>query len=149
MMGFFNRNGDGIQAMAGVLTVLLAVGALIGVKWQIDAAERIQQAQSARDIYREFLALSANKPEFATPDYCQLMASSNRGAYTAYVEYLIYTAEQVTSVEEGWSGTFDSFLQDHAAMICDIEEGSGYTPQVATLIAQFQAKHCAAVKPCR
>ena len=147
-MGFFNRNGEGIQAIAGLLTVLLALAALVGVKWQIDASERIQQAQSARDIYREFLALSVNKPEFATPDHCLLMASPNRGAYTAYVEYLLYTAEQVTSAEDGWETTFDSFLQDHAGMICELEEASGYAPKVASIIAQFQAKHCVAVKPC-
>lgn len=147
-MDFLKRNAEALQALSGILTAVLALVALLGVKWQIDAAERIQQAQSARDIYREFLSLSANKPEFATPNHCQLMASPNRGAYEAYVEYLLYTAEQVTSAEEGWDTAFDGYLEAHAAMICNIDEANGYTPEVARLISAFQEKHCAAVKPC-
>jgi hypothetical protein len=60
-MEYLNRNSGAIQAVSALLTVVLAAGALVGVKWQIDAADQIQRAQSARDIYREYLNMAINK----------------------------------------------------------------------------------------
>ena len=78
MFGWLESNSRALQALAGLITALLALLALIGVKWQIDASFDSQREQSARDIYREFLNLSISNPEFADPDYCALKASPKR-----------------------------------------------------------------------
>ncbi|MEM1301574.1 MAG: hypothetical protein AAGH17_03245, partial [Pseudomonadota bacterium] len=57
-MAWLKRNAEALQAIGALLTAAVAIAALVGVKWQLDAAERISQAQSAREIYRDFVALS-------------------------------------------------------------------------------------------
>jgi hypothetical protein len=145
---FFNRNSGAVQAIAAVLTVVLAAAALIGVKWQIDAADRIQRSQSARDIYREYLNMAINKPEFAQPEYCKIVGTPQEAAYEHFVEYLLYTAEQTISVDADWADTFDHALNDHVHYICELKDTSGYSDSVATLISSFQAAKCKAVQPC-
>jgi hypothetical protein len=147
-MGFFNRNAGSIQAMAAILTVVLALAALVGVKWQINAADRIQRAQSARDIYREYLNLAINKPEFAQPDYCKIINTPQEAGYENFVEYLLYTAEQTISVDADWAGTFSNVLKDHTQYICSIENVSGYAESVAGLINTFKSENCKTVDAC-
>jgi hypothetical protein len=131
-----------------MLTVLLAVAALVGVKVQIDAADKLQRAQSARDIYREYLNLAINKPEFSQPDYCKITGTQQEAAYSHFVEYILYTAEQTIAIDEGWADTFSVTLADHKQYICMIDETSGYAEPVATLISAFQAKSCQNLPAC-
>ena len=86
-----------IQSLTSIMTVILALGALVGVKIQVDAAKKMQIEQSARDIYREYLALSINQPQYAKPNYCEIIDSPNEAIYENYVEYLIYTCLLYTS----------------------------------------------------
>jgi hypothetical protein len=72
---FLTRHTQVLQSGGAVITVMAAVLALIVVPWQIGAADRTQQAQSARDIYRDFLNLTVQKPEVATTDLCSWNAS--------------------------------------------------------------------------
>ncbi len=125
-MNFLNRNAGAVQALAAILTVLLALAALIGVKLQIDAADKIQRAQSARDIYREYLNLAINKPEFTQPDYCKIIGTSQETSYEHFVEYMLYTAEQTISVDAEWAKTFAGTLKDHAQYICAIDDTESY-----------------------
>jgi hypothetical protein len=147
-MEFLNTHSRAIQALSAMLTVVLALAALIGVKMQIDAAERIQRAQSARDIYREFLNLSIGKPEFIAPDYCAMAKSPQAPAYHTYVDYLLYTAEQTLSSDPGWEETIMATLNDHRTYLCTFEDEEEETGDVQTLLASFRASHCADVKPC-
>ena len=147
-MDYLNRHAPAIQALGAILTVLLAVAALVGVKMQIDAADRIQRAQSARDIYREFLNLSVGKPEFIAPDYCALVKTPQAPAYHVYVDYLLYTAEQTLASDPGWEETMMAALDDHRTYLCSLDEADGETGDVQALLARFQAEHCAAAKPC-
>ncbi len=148
MMNALNRNSGAIQALAAVLTVLLAAGALLGVKLQVDAAERIQREQSARDIYREYLNLAISKPEFSSPDYCALAATPQAPAYEHFVEYVLYTAEQAISVDESWTATFAATLEDHSQYICQIAGTDAYSDQVAGLLNSFKRDKCAGVAKC-
>ena len=148
MLNFLNRNAGAVQALAGILTVLLAAGALLGVKLQIDAAEKTQREQSARDIYREFLNLSISKPEFAQPDFCALHGTPQEPAYENYVEYLLYTAEQTISVDASWVNTFTSTLKPHAGYLCSLKDMTDYSDNVQSLIADFAKKNCATTKTC-
>lgn len=148
MLDALNRNSGAFQAMGAILTVLLAAAALLGVKLQIDSADRIQREQSARDIYREYLNLSISKPEFASPDYCTLSKSALAPAYESFVEYVLYTAEQAISVDDSWKPAFAATIADHGQFICQLEEVSGYTESVAELLETFKRDNCAAVAPC-
>jgi hypothetical protein len=148
LIGLLDRHTGAIQALGAMLTVFIGLCALVGVKLQIDASARLQQEQSARDIYREYLSLSIGKPEFATPDYCALIDTPAEGAYSHYVEYYLYTAEQVLAADPDWEPTFAEGLRPHRDYLCGIKEMSGYSDAVQVLVNQFQAGQCAQVKGC-
>lgn len=148
MLSWFERNNKAVSAISAVVTAFLALAAIIGVKVQIDGAARIQREQSARDIYREYLNLSVQKPEFAAPDYCALAKSNQFAAYQAYVDYLLYTGEQVMSVDADWAATIDDALTPHAAYLCDTKDAAYPDQDVQALVEKLQANACAAVKPC-
>lgn len=143
LLAWLDAHGNALQGIGSIITVLLAAGALIGVKVQIDAAARIQQEQSARDIYREFLNLSISKPEFADPDYCAIKDSRQAAAYENYVEYLLYTSEQMLAVLPEWEPALIAHLTTHDAYICGAADWSGYTEPVQQLVAGIKAKSCA------
>lgn len=149
-MEFLNRNAGAIQAISAILTVLLALGALIGVKVQIDAADRIQRAQSARDIYREFLNLSVANPKFSDPQYCAIRKSGDYGAYESYVNYLLYTSEQLLSVDDEWRDVLKADLAPHNLAICDMEEAevNGHTDEVQSLLKELRSQSCENPEPC-
>jgi hypothetical protein len=147
-MDFLNRNASAVQAISAILTVLLALAALIGVKLQIDASDRIQRAQSARDIYREYLALAVNKPEFSNPDYCKFINTPQQAAYENYVEYMLYTAEQTVAVDADWAGTFAHAFTAHRQYICSLDDLENYSESVAKLISHFQETQCKTVALC-
>jgi hypothetical protein len=46
-------------------------GAVV-IPYQVAQADRIQRDQTAREIYREFLNLTVQKPDLANADYCTL-----------------------------------------------------------------------------
>jgi hypothetical protein len=148
-MDFLNRNAGAVQAIAAIFTVLIALAALVGVKLQIDAADKIQRAQSARDIYREYLSMAINKPEYAQPDYCSIAATPQMAGYEHFVEYMLYTAEQTLSADAEWKETFTSTFKDHAQYICTIRDTGGYSDSVAGLLTEFQNGNCSAVQTCQ
>lgn len=148
LIGFLDRHTGAIQALGAILTVLIGVSALIGVKVQLDATERLAREQSARDIYREYLNVSISKPELANPNYCDLIETPNEGAYEHYVDYYLYTAEQVLAVDPDWQSTLIEGLKPHAAYACAITELTGYSEPVQGIVKQFQTTACASVKPC-
>ena len=136
-----------IQAMATIVTAVIAVAALVGIKVQIDAAARLQQTQSARDIYREFLSLSINKPEFSDPDYCAIKGSANQAAYENYVEYLLYTSEQILVVSKDWEPALNEHLQAHRDYLCSTKTSARYSDEVEDLLGRYRAKVCPGAKP--
>ncbi len=144
---WLERHAAAVQAVATVVTMLVAVAALIGVKVQIDASARVQREQSARDIYREFLNLSVSRPEFARPDYCAIAGSPAEPAYEAYVDYLLYTAEQAIAADPAWRRGFARQLASHRDYICATNDWSDYDDAIIALIAAEQ-RHCAAIDRC-
>lgn len=148
MWSWISERAAALQAVMATLTLAVALLALLGVKWQIDASERLQQEQSARDIYREFLSLSISRPELAEPeDVCSLDAAQ-RASYGSYVEYMLYTAEQAISADDSWKPVFTERLTGHEQYICALSDLSTYEAAVRTLIAEFKAKACTQIKPC-
>lgn len=146
-MGWLERNSGAVQAISGVITALLAGAALLGVKLQIDASYKVQQEQSAKEIYREFLNISIANPDLSGPDYCALQQGPRQAAYRAYVDYVLYTAEQVTEMDADWADTMADHLEAHRHHLCEEKNPEGYTPEVEALLKKFQAK-CTEVPDC-
>jgi hypothetical protein len=132
---WINRNGQALTAFASML-------ALLGVLYQVHASEQAQRAQSARDIYREFVALTVNRPELALTVWSDTLPPERRAAYEAYVDYLLYASEQVIAVDAEWTGPMGGWLEDHAAFLCARDDMSAYTPAVQALIASVKAGSC-------
>lgn len=143
LVGWFNKNGNMVQGIAAIITALIALSALVGVKVQIDASAKTQQEQSARDIYREFLNLSISKPEFADPDYCTIKGTPQETAYKNYVDYLLYTSEQMLTVSPDWEVTLSEHLEAHDQYVCEVQTWSNYPDTVGAMIAKVRTKICA------
>lgn len=149
MLGWFERHNKSVSAISALATAFLALAGLIGIKVQIDGAAKIQREQSARDIYREYLNLSVQKPEFAAPDYCSLVKSHQLPAYEAYVDYLLYTGEQVISVDPEWRETVEEALVPHAAYLCDAENVTNHPdPDVNALVIKLRTAQCQKITIC-
>ncbi len=149
VIGWFDKHANTVQGMTALATALIALSALIGVKVQIDSAAQNQKEQSARDIYREFLTLSISKPEFTEPDYCAIKASPEEAAYKSYVDYLLYTSEQILSVSRDWEGALSDHLEAHDQYLCSISDWSNYPDTVSTMVKRVKTKICSkAVAPC-
>ncbi len=147
MKRWLERHAKALQALAAIVTVAAAGIALVGIKVQIDANNRAQQEQSARDIYREFLNLSIARPELADPDYCAIKGSASAGAYENYVEYMLYTADQLLSVSPDWSATMAEHAAGHRAYLCTQQDWSDDSPAIRAFMGRFQAEQCAGHQP--
>lgn len=148
-MGWVKRQAEAIQALSALVTMLVALAALIGVKVQIDASDRAQALQSARGAYLAQQALAVQTPRFAQPDdACALLASPEGNAYEAFVTHLLFTAEQTLAVQQGWEPTFLSEFTPHAAYICTFADQLNTTDDMHALLARFRADHCASQPPC-
>jgi hypothetical protein len=148
MLNWLHRNSNAVQAFAALTTAVVALAALIGVKYQIDASYRVQREQSSKEIYREMLNISIANPDFAAPDYCALKQSPKLPAYEAYVEYVLYTAEQVLEMNREWQPTIQGQLETHAGFICATDDWSGYSTDVEALVNGFREASCKAVAEC-
>lgn len=94
---------------------------MIIIPVQIGEADRIQRDQTAREIYREFLNLTVQKPELAQADFCTMSDAKDIAAYGAYVEYALYTAEQMVASSPDWRAPMAGYLDDHLPYLCDPE----------------------------
>lgn len=149
MSGWLERNGPAIQTASAALTALVAVAALIGIKVQLDASDAIQRSQSAREAFRSHLALATGLPAFAAPaDGCALLASDQGGAYVAFVDHLLYSAEQMLDVQDGWEQSFMDELRPHVAYLCSAEAPRVDSDQLAGLLNRFRQGACAAQPAC-
>ena len=142
MRKWLETRAKALQALAAIVTIIAAVAALVGVKVQIDANARQQREQSARDIYREYLNLSISKSEFSNPVYCTIQGTANEGAYEDYVEYLLYTSEQVLTAMPDWEPTLSARLVPHKELLCSEADWSEETPAVRGMIQRFRARQC-------
>jgi hypothetical protein len=147
-MNWLTRNSSALQALAALLTSAVAIVALIGVKFQIDASYRVQREQSAKEIYRELLNLSIANPDLAEPNYCALKQSPRFASYESYVDYVLYTAEQVVDMDASWSSTIEAHLESHADYLCAKSTGGENSPAVESLLNSFKSRACKSATTC-
>lgn len=146
-----NDNAPAIQALGVILTTVLTVAALFGIKAQIDASAQLQREQSARDIYREFLNLSISKPELSDPDHCKIKEGPQYESYLNYIEYLLYTSEQMLAASKAWESALEARLEDHKQHFCQADNyWTDYTQDVQIMVTRFRASQCKTLVPaCR
>jgi hypothetical protein len=140
-MAWFKRHAEAIGAIGTILMALAAVAAAILVPLQIAANDRTSREQAAREIYREFLNITIQRPELAAAPSCPATDPLRQRAYQAYVDYLLYTAEQVLDLSpEDWRDTVAAQLAPHRAYLCGFGTGDmvAMTVQVADLVAALQ-----------
>lgn len=147
MRNWLTRNAEPLQALGALATAFAAVTAVIVIPYQVAQADRIQRDQTAREIYREFLNLTVHKPELANADYCALRDAGQTTAYAAYVEYLIYTAEQMIDISPEWRAPMASYLADHMAYLCSQGVWDAQSQDIRDLMAEL-ALSCEAEKQC-
>lgn len=140
-MAWFKRHAEAIGAIGTILMALAAVAAAILVPLQIAANDRTSREQAAREIYREFLNITIQRPELAAAPSCPATDPLRQRAYQAYVDCLLYTAEQVLDLSpEDWRDTVAAQLVPHRAYLCGFGTGdmAAMTVQVADLVAALQ-----------
>ncbi len=144
---WLTRNSDALGAVGAIATAFAALTALVVIPYQVAQADRIQREQTAREIYREFLNLTVQKPELATARYCEISDDRLATAYSAYVEYLIYTAEQMIDTSEAWRRPMANYLEQHKSYLCSdaMREGD---PELAALAAEIGLS-CTAKDQCQ
>ena len=144
---WLTRNSDALGAVGAIATAFAALTALVVIPYQVAQADRIQRDQTAREIYREFLNLTVQKPELATARYCEISDDRLATAYSAYVEYLIYTAEQMIDTSEAWRRPMANYLEQHKSYLCSdaMREGD---PELAALAAEI-GLNCTAKDQCQ
>lgn len=128
-------NAEPLQAVGALATAIAAVTALVIVPYQVSQSDRIQRDQTAREIYREFLNLTVQKPELASANYCTLTDPTQITAYTAYVEYLLYTSEQMIDTSDSWQQPMASYLRDHMNYLCTEAVWDAQSPEIRQLVA--------------
>ncbi len=136
MRGWLTRNAEALGALGAIATAFAALTALVVIPYQVGQADRIQRDQTAREIYREFLNLTVQKPELANADYCTLKDETQRTAYSAYVEYLLYTAEQMVDTSEEWRKPMANYLTEHKTYLCSVAL-QGKDGEMADLITEL------------
>jgi len=140
MLIWCKRHLQGIQTIAALVTAAAALAAVVFVPWQIAANERTSREQAAREIYREFLSISIQRPELTTRDFCALTDPVQRAAYESYVDYLLYTAEQVMDLNPSdWDGAITARLRSHQSYLCTFHQTDldALTPAVALLVGRL------------
>jgi hypothetical protein len=147
-MNWLNRNSSALQAIAAIVTAIVAMVALIGIKFQVDASYRVQREQSAKEIYRELLNISIANPDFAAPNFCVLKQSPKYAAYESYVDYVLYTAEQVIDMDASWSSTMEQHLEAQSNYLCSNDADGENSPSVEGLLKTFRRRACEAASKC-
>ena len=150
MAGWLERHAQAIQALAALVMAAAAIAAAFFVPWQIAANERTSRDQAAREIYREFLSISIQRPELTTRNHCALTNPVERAAYESYVDYLLYTAEQVLDLNPAdWEGAIAARLRSHQGYLCSFDDADleDLTPAVALLVDEL-VLDCAAPAVC-
>lgn len=147
-MSWLQRNANAVQAVIAASTPILAILAIVGVYWQIDASRTQAEAASAREIYRELVSISMERPELTDPGRCPAFSERELIQYGGYMEYLLYTAEQVLNVTPEWGDVFQEHFENHADFMCTPGDWTGYSPPVQSIIATFQSQHCSQLSAC-
>lgn len=97
-----------------------------------------------------WLIISIQRSELTSGAYCSLTEPVVRAAHESYVDYLLYTAEQVLDLNAAdWEAAIDARLRSHASYLCTFQDNdlNALTPTVAGLVRQI-VSDCSAASIC-
>ncbi len=148
MWQWLKAHSDAVQALGALITALAAITAVIVIPLQIRAAEAIQQRQAAREMYRNLIALTIERPALANSAYCDLRQPDEITAFSAYIEFILYTAEQLLATNpEEWRGPLHAMLGEHRDFFCAGSDWHSYDLAVQQIIADLR-QFCPPVPVC-
>jgi hypothetical protein len=102
-----------------VVSAVATVGAILAIGYQLNRADHAKTLQAARASYGNHLNQSLAFPNLTAPkDGCALLVPTIDPSYSTFMEQLIYTAEQMLTVENGWDWTFTYRLETHVQYVC-------------------------------
>jgi hypothetical protein len=112
------------SAVASSLALVVAFVAVIGAYKQIEGVRRNTREAGAKQIWRSYLELGFNNPQFAFPDYAQIKNDENLQfkRYRYFVGQLLYGCEEVLASlpsDRGWNRACHNELENHRAYLCE------------------------------
>jgi hypothetical protein len=84
-----------LAAVATVAAAFFALVALVGVTFQIRASRSIEREAIAHQIWRDYLVLAFENPNFAAPNLTKIRAEGTLEKYEWFVSVMLYGAEQI------------------------------------------------------
>jgi hypothetical protein len=112
-MAWIWENADKLGALATVATATIAVIALIFAAKQIAAGKASQREATAKDIYRDYLKLAFEHPDFAYPGERDLKQDNE---YRWFVAFMLNSCDEITECLPGnelWRKTILEDLRLH------------------------------------
>ena len=87
-------------------------------------------------------------PQLSNPGICPQFAEDQATQYDRFLEYILYTAEQVIEADPSWETTFEGLLKGHMGHFCASSGWDAYTDPVNQIIARLRSANCEMVPAC-
>src|SRR5579863_5176231 len=108
---------DELAKVAPILTALVATFGFGVALTQLARNQRNQRETTAKNIFREYLKLAFDHPDFATPNYQKLAQTPEQlEKYAWFVAYLLWACEemlQFASKDQIWQNNLQLNLAYH------------------------------------
>jgi hypothetical protein len=133
------RIAPGITPFVALLAVIFA--------WRQLRNNRVNQCETtAKGIFREYLKLAFEKPEFAEPDYNDLMSDSKtRAKYELFIAYLLWSCEEILRYAKNdaiWRANLQDnvnphyeYFREHPEFIRNANGSLMYEPEIEVLVS--------------
>lgn len=117
----FGMTAEELDASASMLTFVIALAALFLAWRQLVSSKQEARNALAKTLYREYILLAMQNPEFSMPSYPvenpkMLRFSGDPKQYDAYefyVSHMLYAVEEIVDMVRGtpeWSGWRETIL---------------------------------------
>jgi hypothetical protein len=127
-MASWQRRGNTAQIASAiaaiVVPIFVALSAYIGVTNQIKSGQENSRESLAKNIFRSYLQLAFEHPDFAGTNYAHLKESDKaKTQYRFFVTNLLYSCEEILTVfvgDEEWRHACRTHVEPHARYLCDV-----------------------------
>ena len=123
MWPWFETHANTLSAVAQVVTVLIALGALYYARGQIKSGRQTQREATLYHLYSEQLKLDLKYPNFSYPNIDALRQDKKINQYSDYVAHVLITMEAIieTSGEDKeWIDTINVHLTIYQRYLPDV-----------------------------
>jgi hypothetical protein len=110
--------------LAQMAQVVVALCGFMAILFQINTIRESNRAAGARQVYLGYTDLSFRNPQFSSPDYAKIKASSveEQVKYENFVSYFLYACEETMKVatdQHEWRASCDYDLKLHLPFLCE------------------------------